>query len=283
MSTGRELKDLGGLIDVESINTRDHVRLRPVSDAGVQSVMSSIVELGVMKDPIHLRLKRARKGYEDWFELIAGGHRLEAAKRLGWEVIPARVWECSDAWARLMEVDDNLAGAELSPLDTAVFLVERKRLYEELHPETKAGVAGAASRWENANDTMSFASATAEKFGVNKRTIERLIAAGSHLHPTEVVKLRGAPKQPTLADLAQLSKLADATRRDVVRRMCDGTAKSAAKAIKATSGQTEREKRDPADAAFDTLVAAWSRAPQGVKARFRRYINAGLAPKDDDA
>lgn len=37
--------------------------------------------------------------------------------------------------ARLIEFDDNLAGAELSPLGTAVFLAGRKRVCEKLHPD----------------------------------------------------------------------------------------------------------------------------------------------------
>ncbi|HPT48548.1 MAG TPA: hypothetical protein PLM07_21900, partial [Candidatus Rifleibacterium sp.] len=55
------------------------------------------------------------------------------------EEIAAHIWtDVTDDWARLMEVDDNLAGAEMNALDTAVFLAERKKVYEKLHPETKA-------------------------------------------------------------------------------------------------------------------------------------------------
>jgi ParB family chromosome partitioning protein len=104
-------------------------RLRPVSEAAVESLIQSITELGVMKDAIHVRKRKDGR-----MVLIAGAHRLEAAKRLGWEVIPAKVWtEVTDDWARLMEVDDNIAGAELNPLDTAVFLATRKAVYEKLH------------------------------------------------------------------------------------------------------------------------------------------------------
>ncbi|WP_159966781.1 ParB N-terminal domain-containing protein, partial [Profundibacterium mesophilum] len=107
-------------------------RLRPVSEAGVLSLVASIGELGVMKDPIHVRRVPHRGGA---LELMAGGHRLEAARRLGWTDIPATVWTCSDDWAHLVEIDDNLGGSELGALDTAVFLAARKRIYEKLHPE----------------------------------------------------------------------------------------------------------------------------------------------------
>lgn len=87
---------------------------------------------------------------------IAGGHRLEAAKRLGWEEIEAKIWtDVTDDWAAIMEIDDNLAGAEMNALDTAVFLATRKQVYERLHPETKAGVAGGLARQGSATELSS--------------------------------------------------------------------------------------------------------------------------------
>jgi ParB family chromosome partitioning protein len=277
---GREVKNAApeGKVEIARIEVRDEMRLRPVSEAGVQSVMSSIEELGLMKDPIHLRLKRGLKGAEDRLVLIAGAHRLEAATRLGWTEVPARVWECSDDWARLMEVDDNLAGSELSPLDMAVFLAERKRLYEALHPETKAGVAGGKviPGKKITTDMMSvasFAVATAEKFGMSDRHVRRMIHAGGFLAPHEVSELRGAPRPVSLADLQQIAKLSDAAERGrVVRLLHDGHARSAAVAIKAARGVPERARRDPEDAAFNALVTAWERAPRAAKLRFRRWL-----------
>ncbi|MEH7827089.1 ParB/RepB/Spo0J family partition protein [Gemmobacter denitrificans] len=173
-------------------------RLRPISEAGVDSLIASIRETGVMKDAIHLRKKK-----DGSLVLIAGGHRLEAARRLGWEEIEAKIWtDVTDDWAAIMEIDDNLAGAEMNPLDTAVFLATRKQVYERLHPESKqmAGAALAAKRWSvDASDIVSFASATAEKFGVSKRHVERMVAAGTRLGPDEVAQLRAAPRQVPLA------------------------------------------------------------------------------------
>ena len=276
---GRQIKDAystDGRVGLDRIEVGG--RLRPVSEAGVLSVMASVEELGILKDPIHLRLKRplpvGRGGLptdRERLVLIAGAHRLEVARRLGWEDIPATIWECSDDWAALMEVDDNLAGSELSPLDTAIFLVERKRIYERLHPDARAGIAGARARWGDANELSSFASATAEKFGISKRQIEKIIAAGRHLLPHEISQLRTAPRPATLADLQHISKLSDNDRRTaVVQLLHDGKERSAAKAVKSLNGF---EQRDPEDVAFDRLLKAWSHAPRAAKARFRQYID----------
>ncbi|MBD3738928.1 MAG: ParB N-terminal domain-containing protein [Pseudomonas balearica] len=244
-------------------------RLRPVSEAGVESLLASIEETGVMKDAIHVRKKK-----DGELVLIAGAHRLEAARRLGWDEIEAKVWtNVTDDWARLMEIDDNLAGAEMNALDTAVFLAQRKEIYERLHPETKAatGAALVAKRWNpDTSDIVSFVSATSEKFGVSKRHVERMIAAGVKLAPNEVAQLRSAPKPVTLKDLTEIGRIGVVTERyDVVDRLASGRAKSAADARRAIRLEQEGKAtvQDPVDQQYMALMRAWARA--GAKARKR--------------
>lgn len=53
-------------------------------------------------------------------ELVAGHRRLEAAKRLGWKTIEARIMENLSDEARLeMEIDENLHRRPLSPDELA--------------------------------------------------------------------------------------------------------------------------------------------------------------------
>lgn len=244
-------------------------RLRPVSEAAVESLIASITELGVMKDAIHVRQIRHKGGA---LVLIAGAHRLEAAKRMGWETVPAKVWtDVTDDWARLMEIDDNLAGAEMNALDTAVFLATRKAVYERLHPETKQGVAGGLARQGLATDIVSFAASTAEKFGLSTRQIERIVAAGSRLGPDQVAALRQAPRPVTLKDLADIAKIGEATDRyAVVDRLSAGKAKSAADALRSLKAEAGgcAVIKDPVQEALKVLSTAWSRAPMAAKRRF---------------
>lgn len=243
-------------------------RLRPISEAGVESLIASIKETGVMKDAVHLRKKKDGR-----LHLLAGGHRVEAARRLGWDEIEAKVWtDVTDDWATLMEIDDNLAGAEMNALDTAVFLATRKEVYERLHPETKmmTGAALAAKRW-NATEPSSaaFVTATAEKFGLTERQIRKIVAAGTRLGQDEVAKLRRAPRAVTLKDLMEISKIGEPTERyDVVRRLSDGAAKSAVEARRALKPEGAGAPKDPIDEAFKALLSAWQRAPMAAKRRF---------------
>lgn len=262
-------------VRLDEIIVRD--RLRPVSEAGVESLLASIAEVGVMKDAIHVRKKKDGKLW-----LIAGGHRLEAARRLGWDEIEAKVWtDVTDDWARLMEIDDNLAGAEMNPLDTAWFLATRKVVYERLHPETKAGAfKGNQHTGKLVGDIVSFATSTAEKFGVSTRHVERMIAAGCRLGPDEVRQLRRAPRQVTLKDLTEIGKIGETEEKySVVEALAEGRAKTAAearRAYKAASGETQPEK-DPVEEAFKALLNAWARAPMAARRRFVHEASGDLA------
>ena len=262
-------------------------RLRPVSEAGVESLIASITETGVMKDAIHIRQKKDGKFY-----LIAGGHRLEAARRLGWEEIEAKVWtNVTDDWARLMEIDDNLAGAEMNALDTAVFLATRKVVYERINPQAKAGGDRKSSAFQNQTDIMSvwsFAKVTAEKFGLTDRHVRRMIAAGNALGPDQISALRRAPRAVSLKDLAEIAKIGDpAERYDVVRFLSEGTAKSASEArstYQRRNGNAPPPK-DPIQEAFNVLLTAWKRAPMAAKRRFLAEKGdeiAPLLPKGDE-
>jgi ParB family chromosome partitioning protein len=250
-----------------------HSRLRPISKAGVESLIASINETGVMKDAIHVRKKR-----DGSLHLIAGGHRTEAARRLGWDEIEAKVWtDVSDDWARLMEIDDNLAGAEMNALDTAVFLATRKAVYERLHPETKAGVAGGLARQGSASELSSFADATAEKFNMTARQVQKIVAAGTRLGPDEVAKLRAAPRAVTLKDLIEISKISHPPERyAVVRHLSEGAAKSAADARRLIKPTDTGPAKDPVDEAFKAGLTWWKRAPMAARRRMVAALEADL-------
>nr|WP_246534538.1 ParB N-terminal domain-containing protein [Aliiroseovarius lamellibrachiae] len=243
-------------------------RLRPVSEVGVESLIASINELGVIKDPIHVR--RKGRGNDTLLVLIAGGHRLAAAKRLGWDDIPARVWaDVTDDFATLMEIDDNLSGAELSVLELSVFLAKRKRVYERLHPEVKHGAQGGRGGNQNEADIMSFSKSVAEKRELSDRHIRRFIQIGEALSEREVATL-GAAKAPLkLKDLLELAKINEPiVRADVVGKLAEGSVKSAAEAMAMLKPAASTAPKDPADDAFNALLKAWTRTPMAAKRRF---------------
>jgi hypothetical protein len=58
-------------------------------------------------------------------------------------------------------------------------IFRRKAIYEELHPETKAGANASTAR--KTSDNLSFVSSTADATGKDRRTVERAAARGEAL------------------------------------------------------------------------------------------------------
>lgn len=160
-------------------------------DAGhVKELADSIRELGLLNP-----LTTIDRDYV----LIAGLHRLEAVKALGWEDVECTVSSLEGLAAELAEIDENIVRSDISTLEYGEILLRRKEIYETLHPETKEGIAQAISMnrtlGNNVSDKMSvtsksFVQDTAEKLGVVPRTIERQIQTAKNLtaETKEIIK-----------------------------------------------------------------------------------------------
>lgn len=259
-------------------------RMRPVMQKSVESLKLSIEEIG-LKDEVHVRRVRAKgpdAGHR--YVLLAGGHRCAAFEQLGRAAIPAKIWECTNDQAQLIEIDDNLAHAELDALDLAVFLARRKAVYERLYPETKRGSAGLAAMNGDQTDKMSvrsggdasdkvsvasFVAATAEKMGVNERTVFRLLEAGRKLSPKEITQLREAPRKVRLADLQVIAKCENTVERyDICDALAAGTATSAKQVLDRRKAPMSEAGLVAAEAA--RLGADWTRASKAARRQFVR-------------
>src|SRR5664279_5773425 len=105
------------------------------------------------------------------YVLVAGRHRLEAAKKLKWKSIRCTIFPAligphhqdGEDHAALAEIDENLMRADLSPAERALRVDARKALYEKLHSETKHGMApvGRGGKKEDAESASSFVKDTA--------------------------------------------------------------------------------------------------------------------------
>lgn len=147
---------------------------RPVNLDGINELARSISAIGLL-NPITIDQEHT---------LVAGLHRLEAAKMLGWTEIECNICTLDALQTELAEIDENVVRTELSVIEYGELLERRKEIYESLHPETKAGQAQAAGMnraiGNNVTDKMSatlksFSQDTAGKLGVSPRTVERAI------------------------------------------------------------------------------------------------------------
>ena len=257
------------LIGIQELPLRDintSSRLRPVSELAVTSLMASLMEIGQQSE-IHVRRVRHQSNR---LVLMAGAHRVEAHLRLGCTSISAKVWECTDDWAQMAEIDDNLAHAELNPLDLSVFLARRKTVYERMYPEaTQGGARGNQHTGGRQTDTMSFCQSVADQRAMSERQIRRLVAAGEGLDEETIDLLRQSPNRVTLSDLQTLGKCGDATaRRAVCEVLSRGEAKNAKAALDAQNAAPSKAAISSIDAETQKVKTAWARASKAARRRF---------------
>lgn len=250
-------------IDVSAIKVGERTRF--VSEQALSVLSASYDDQGGFTTPIHVRKDK------DGYELIDGAHRIEVAKRLGLETILARVWTCSKAQARFLEVDANVSQAELTPVALARSLALRHEAYVKLHPDTAAGAAGGLARQGQQRKDFSFADFVAEARGLTPRRIRQIIKAGRSLSAQEAEALEKAPRRITLDDLSELSAITETEERDfVLKALVAGEAKKAKAARKAwkVEAGTAPAPLNQADQAFARLSDAWTRAPKVARDRF---------------
>jgi len=195
------------LADLATIDTSD--RLRPVTPENAQLTAASISEIGQIQ-PIVVRVHPNGNG----LKLIAGGRRCAATAILGREQIGAVLVECTDDEARMIEIDENLAREELSPLDRAFFLAERKRVYEAMNPETVHGKAKKPKRPTSEKDKVAniatfarFSKDAAKSTGLSERTVQLACALASALSPEAVALIRSTKIADNQAQLQALAAL----------------------------------------------------------------------------
>lgn len=195
---------------------------READPEGVQELVDSISKVGLL-NPITIDREHT---------LIAGLHRLEAAKLLGWTEIECNV---SSLEGLLAEVDENVVRKGLSAVEYSDLLLRRKEIYEALHPETKAGTSQAAgmnrAKGNNVGCKMhptskSFVQDTAEKLGVNPSTIKRQIQTAKNLTNEAKDIIRDTGTKITKKDALKLSRLEPEQQKDAASQLAAGEIKS---------------------------------------------------------
>ena len=147
---------------------------REAEQKAIEEMARSITAVGLL-NPITLDQNNT---------LVAGLHRLEAAKLLGWTEIECTVSSMDGLQAELAEIDENIVRTRLNRQELGEQLLHRKDIYEMLHPETRQGMRNGQTA-KSANlaslETKSFAQDTAEKTGMSKRAVSRLLQIANNL------------------------------------------------------------------------------------------------------
>lgn len=225
-------------IELADIVLRNDVVKRAVDPGAVADLVDSI-KIGGLHTPIRVRLvHKYNSGVrsERW-ELIAGRHRVEAAKILGWTRIPANVTDIDDNRAELAMIDENLMRKDLEPADLVYQTDRRKDVYERIFPETVHGATG-RGRDKSRNNCDSnegadrFTLATAKATGRSERSVQMAARIGKKLK--DKAPLLVGTTLNSITELDALAGLDEKLREHVIERALRGedvSAKQVAKEI----------------------------------------------------
>lgn len=206
-------------------------RKRTADASKVAELANSIAEIGLI-NPITI----SPAG-----DLIAGLHRLEACKSLGFRRIEVNTLDIDPLMAELAEIDENLIRNNLNALQEGLQLARRKAIYEQLHPETRHGgdrkSEEAKSSGNNFHLIPSFAEDTAAKTGKTDRTIRNKTRIGEALADV-AMDLIGTPIEDSQKDLLSLASMTPDVRDQVVDKIVSGAAVDVASAAKQVRADT---------------------------------------------
>src|SRR5262249_10918331 len=136
---------------------------RAVDPAVVDSLAESMKRVGLLS-PI---LVRSSKKDGEPAVLIAGRHRLEAAKALGWTSIDGYCLDVTEAEARMREITENLHRSDLTKLQRAEQIEEWRVLCEEQAKASQVDTPGGKQKKERGVRKASKA------LGISKDDVER--------------------------------------------------------------------------------------------------------------
>lgn len=187
--------------------------------------------------------------------LVAGRHRLEAAKRLGWTHIDCIEVDDDSLRAELWEIDENLMRAELTPAQQAEHLARRKEVWEALQTATNC-------RSFEGRGNKGFATETAKSSGIDKRTVQRDVARAEALGPD--LRVIAGTSLDKGVEMDALAKMTPAERQPIIQRAAAGENVTARAPI---------ADHDAVLVQFNTIMSAWNRAGPEARELFLEEID----------
>jgi len=203
---------------------------RPLITEAVDKLAASIREVGLIQ-PISVRCVPVMDGgvAVDGYQIVAGHHRVAAARALGWTEIDAIIVDAGEhLQAELIEIDENLCRAELTASQRAQAIKRRKQIWEALHPETGRNPPTLGGR-----GNTSFAAETEAVSGESKRRINEHLARAEAIGD-DLERVTGTSLDKGV-ELDALAKLPEPERKELIDRAEAGEQVSARPAAPKTN------------------------------------------------
>lgn len=250
-------------------------RLRKADPKQVAALAESIKEVGLL-NPITVSPEQVIFNGQkiDGYQLVAGLHRLEACKSLGWAEVPIAVVDLDEQRRIIAECDENLM-RHLGAAEEAQFLAARQDAYEALYPETKHGHSTKESRQLGDSAPIRFTADTALKTGKSERAIQRATERGTKVCKEALDILKGTkadtgtvldalkdlpPEQQVLVAYREVQKRQEPKPQPKAPRIAD--------APESDEAALERQ--------VAALMSAWNKASPDARREFLGRIDSPL-------
>lgn len=197
------------------------IRKRNLNKNKVQSLAESFKSIGQLQ-PVTVFSET------DKYHLIAGLHRLEAAKLLGWQSIEAIQFEGNEIEIELAEIDENLMRNDLTVLEQGEFLARRQELIG-----FKRGGDRRSDTFQS--DTVSLRKSQeeiAKEIGLTERSAQRRMQAAHNIIPELKDAIRDTEIANSTTQLLGLSKLEPEKQIKIIKPIVEGKAKNINEAIR---------------------------------------------------
>ena len=253
-------------------------RLRKADPKQVAGIAASIKEVGLLNPITVVPGRVIFNGQKiDGYQLVAGLHRLEACKSLGWADIPIAVLDLDEQQRIIAECDENLCGSVLTATERAMFSARRKEAYEALHPEVRHG--GDRRSEESSGEVRhlksSFAKDQSEKTGRSERSVREDAERGTKVCQEALDVLRGTKADTgtvldLLKDMDPAAQVVAAYREVQKRQEPKSKPKAPPIAPDADNDDIALERQ------VDALMKAWNKAGPDARREFMGRIDSPL-------
>ncbi len=221
------------------------IKIEQITIGGNRRKLGDIAELAKSIDELGL-INPVQVNEE--LVLIAGLHRIEACKSLGWSEIEAAVLSVTDITAERIEIAENLFRAELTTLERGNQYKRLKELYEAEFPQTKSGMRNGQTSKKTESvflETPSFIKDTATKTNKSATTIQEDVQVATNISEEVQAVIKELPIADRKTDLLKLSRLNETAQKEVAGVLVSGKAETYEEAVNVLQKDFEKSQPKP--------------------------------------
>lgn len=192
-------------IGIEEIKVQQ--RKRKLDNSKVQELAESFSSIGQLQ-PITVAQ------YNGMYRLVAGLHRLEAAKHIGWRTIEASLFEGDEIQAELAEIDENLMRNDLTVLEQGEHLVRRQELIGRKvgRPEINGEIISPLKSQKE----------IAGEIGLTERSAQNRMQVARNILPEVKELIRDTPVADSTTQLLELARMKSEKQFEIAKSISDG-------------------------------------------------------------